>query len=95
MFYYESNALADTPQDVFADLGIEALPHYSLGNKHNRIYRGAATIEGRAAIVVNKSNTEFVKNVLEYNEKAANDDAPDSVVSNLMVQGVIDARKVG
>jgi hypothetical protein len=94
-FIYESNALADTPQEVFAGLGIDAIPHYSLGNKHNRIYRGAAFIEGRAAMVVNKCNSEFTKNVLEYSEEAANDDAPDSLVSNLMAHGVIDMKKVG
>lgn len=94
-FIYESNALADTPQEVFAGLGIDAIPHYSLGNKHNRIYRGAAFIEGRASMVVNKCNSEFTKNILEYSEEAANDDAPDSLVSNLMAHGVINMKKVG
>jgi PBSX family phage terminase large subunit len=92
-FFYESNAIADAPQEVFADLGIEALPQYSLGNKHNRIYRGAAQLEGKCAIVVNKGNEMFNKNVLEYNDEAANDDAADSLISNCMAHGVIDDKK--
>lgn len=93
-FVYESNALADTPQEVFGDLGINAIPRFSLGNKHNRIYRGASEIENRCALVSNKSNEAFIKNVLEYSEEASNDDAPDSLVSNLMAQGVINYKKV-
>lgn len=92
-FIYESNAIADAPQEVFADLGIEALPQYSLGNKHNRIYRGAAQVEGKCKLVVNKGNEMFNKNVLEYSDEAANDDGADSFVSNLMAHGVIDSKK--
>lgn len=92
-FYYESNSLGDTPQEIFADYGIDAQPWYSLGNKHARIYRGAHHIEGKALICTNKSNDEYVKNVLDYSDEAANDDAPDSLVSNLMAHDVIDYRK--
>lgn len=95
-FMYESNALAETPEEIFASLGVVATPKYSIGNKENRIYMAAAFIEQRAVLVQNKSNSEYVKNVLEYYEKAANDDGPDSLASNLIHHDMIpEYKKVG
>lgn len=95
-FQYESNGLAEAPEEAFAELGVTAEPKYSLGNKHNRIYMGAAFIEQKAYLVQNKSNSEYVKNVLEYSDEAKNDDAPDSLVSNLIHHDLIpEYKKVG
>lgn len=94
-FHYESNCLGSTPDEMFAEVGIDAQPFYSLGNKHARIYRGASYISGRAVLCKNKGNDAYYKNVTEYTSDAANDDAPDSLVSNLLCNGVIEQRKVG
>ena len=93
-FYYESNALGDAPEEEFAKVGVSALPYYSMGDKHNRIYRGAYQIDGKLDLVENKSNRDFIDYVVNYSHEAANDDPPDALISNLMAHGIINDKVV-
>lgn len=88
-FWYESNSLGSVPADMFAEYGVEAIPHHSLGNKENRIYKVAAYTAHRVHMVINRCNSEYIENVLKYNEEAANDDAPDSYASACIVAGIV------
>lgn len=88
-FWYESNSLGTVPQDLFSERGIDALAKHSSGNKHNRIYKVAHYSAHRTTMLVNRCNQHYIKNVLEYNEDAENDDAPDSLASACIVSGVV------
>lgn len=88
-FHYEANSLGSVPEDLFSERRIRAFPRISLGNKHNRIYKVAAYTAYRMKMVSNRCNTEYVTNILKYNEEAANDDAPDSLASACLVSGVV------
>ncbi|AUR91075.1 terminase large subunit [Vibrio phage 1.155.O._10N.222.55.B3] len=88
-FHYEANSLGSVPEDLFAERRIRAFPKLSLGNKHNRIYKVAAYTAFRLKLVNNRCNTEYVTNILKYNEEAENDDAPDSLASACLVSGVV------
>lgn len=94
-FYYESNNIATAPMTVFARLGIEANPRYSLGNKHNRIYQASYETKGRVTLITNKSNNDFIQNFTDYNKNAPHDDAADAFTSNLLCQGILSNKKVG
>lgn len=94
-FYYESNAIATAPQEVFSEINIEANPRYSLGDKHNRIYQASYATKQDLILIKNKSNMAFIDNFLDYNNKATNDDAADAFALNLMAHGVISTKKVG
>lgn len=88
-FHYEANSLGSVPEDLFAERRIRAFPKTSFGNKHNRIYKVAAYTAFRLKMVSNRCNNEYMKNILKYNEEAANDDAPDSLASACLVSGVV------
>lgn len=88
-FYYEANALHSAPQKLFAAQGVQAIPHLSLTNKHERIYRVASVVSSVMDIVTTRCNREYIQNVLKYTDKAANDDAPDSLASACIKAGVL------
>ena len=94
-FFYESNAIATAPQETFAGIGIDAIPRYSLGDKHNRIYQVAYEVGDILILIPNKGNSEFNNNFLDYNKEAANDDAADSFASNMIANGLVANRKIG
>ena len=88
-FWYEDNSLGSVPADKFGDLGFAAIAHCTLGNKENRIYKSAAHVADRLLLVANLCNAEYINQVLKYNDKAENDDAPDSLASCLIKCGII------
>ena len=91
-FWYEDNSMGTVPQDKFAESGVNAIPCVTLGNKENRIYQSASYTADRMSIVVNLCNSEYVNQVLKYNEHAEYDDGPDSLALCLIKCGVIRER---
>ena len=88
-FWYEENALFAVPAEKFAEKGLMAQNHLTTGNKENRIYKVAAFTADRMQIVINLCNSEYIQQVVKYNEDAANDDAPDSLASCLIKCGIV------
>ena len=88
-FYYEDNSLGTVPQDIFAERGVNAIAHTTLGNKEARIYKVAGFVAHRAHLITNLCNTEYINTVLKYNDDAEYDDAPDSLASVIIKSGLI------
>jgi predicted phage terminase large subunit-like protein len=83
-FWYEENSLGSVPEDLFAECGIRARPHHTVGNKHNRIYKVAHYMAFRIKFVRNWCNDQYFKQVVEFTEDAKYDDAPDSLASAII-----------
>lgn len=79
--YYECNAIFGAAKTLFGQKGVIAKPRLSTGNKHARIYRAASVVRNDLDLIENRSNREYIKNVLNYNDKAKNDDGADSLAS--------------
>ena len=88
-FYYEDNSLGTVPLDIFAERGINAIAHTTLGNKEARIYKVAGFVAHRAHLITNLCNTQYINNVLKYNEDAEFDDGADSLASVVIKSGLI------
>lgn len=88
-FYYEDNSLGTVPQDIFAERGVNAIAHTTLGNKEARIYKVAGFVAHRAHLITNLCNNEYINTVLKYNDDAEFDDAPDSLASVIIKSGLI------
>lgn len=87
--FYEENALDIVPKELLAEMGIDFVGHYTLGNKENRIYKVAAYVAHRTKILSNHSNTAYVTNVLQYQDGCENDDGADSLASCMIKAGII------
>lgn len=88
-FWYEDNGLGSVPQELFAEVGVDAIPRTTLGNKFDRIFKVGAFIRDRMQFIQNWSNQAWLEQCRKFNEEAANDDAPDSLTNAAIRAGVV------
>lgn len=87
--FYEDNALGMVPRQYLAREGINGIPFTSVLNKEERIYKVAAFTKNLISITKNQSNRVWLNNVLDYNDEAEYDDAPDSLAHVVLQTGLI------
>lgn len=79
--YYECNAIFGSGKTLFAQHGINAKPRLNSSNKEARIYRAASVVRNDLDLISNRSNREYINQVIAYSDRAKFDDAPDSLAS--------------
>lgn len=86
---FETNALGDQPLDVLRKIfpGLGVVGRRSNTNKHSRIV--AAGTFAHMIHLSRESDRTYTDQVVKYEYKAKNDDAPDSLASCLMWVGLI------
>ncbi len=88
---FETNALGDQPvimlREAMKDTGIGIVGRKSLDNKHARIMNAGAY--AHLIHLAKESHSAYIKQVVQYEYGAKNDDAPDSLASCLAWIGLI------
>jgi hypothetical protein len=88
---FETNSLGDMPITMLMDLlkntGIGVIGRRSNNNKHSRIV--AAGAYSHLLHLSKESDTTYTNQVVQYEYKATNDDAPDSLATGLEWIGLI------
>lgn len=90
--FFEENALGTVPKQYLAREGINGIGFTSVLNKEEKIYKCAAFSKDLISFSSNQCNAVWLQQVLDYNDEAEYDDAPDSLSCVILNTGLIKDR---